>query len=79
MSELSLRREIAAVCRRIYDHGFVAATDGNVTARLDSRRILATPSGVSTTSDVLRGALICGRPTPGRRSAPPVRRIRRRS
>jgi ribulose-5-phosphate 4-epimerase/fuculose-1-phosphate aldolase len=26
MSEASLRREIAAVCRRIYQKGFVAAT-----------------------------------------------------
>jgi L-fuculose-phosphate aldolase len=57
MSELSLRREIAAVCRRIYDKGFVAATDGNVTARLDSKRILATPSGVSK-GDVTPDSLI---------------------
>jgi len=47
MSERKLRREIAGVCRRIYEKGFVAAKDGNVTARLDPGRILATPRGVS--------------------------------
>ncbi|HUW59336.1 MAG TPA: class II aldolase/adducin family protein [Planctomycetota bacterium] len=46
-SEEELRKEIAAVCRRIYAKGFVAANDGNVSARLDAGRILMTPSGMS--------------------------------
>lgn len=43
----ALRREIIQVCRLMYDHGLVAATDGNVTARLDDTYVLATPSGIS--------------------------------
>ena len=39
--------EIVAVCRMMYDKGYLAATDGNVSARLDAQRLLVTPSGVS--------------------------------
>ena len=46
-SELSMRKEIAAVCRRVYDKGLVAASDGNVSVRLDDNRYLVTPSGMS--------------------------------
>ena len=45
--EEQLREEIIRVCRLVYDKGFVAATDGNVSARLDDGHILATPSGFS--------------------------------
>lgn len=45
--EERLREDIIRVCRLIYNKGFVAATDGNVSARLDERYILATPSGFS--------------------------------
>ncbi len=43
----ALREEVIQVCRLMYDHGMVAATDGNVTARIDDRCVLATPSGIS--------------------------------
>lgn len=42
-----MRRDIIQVCRLLHQKGFVAATDGNVTARLDPHYIIATPSGVS--------------------------------
>ncbi|MBI5533569.1 MAG: class II aldolase/adducin family protein [Deltaproteobacteria bacterium] len=45
-SEAQLRRDIVDVCKRIYEHGWFAATDGNVSIRLDDGRILATPTGV---------------------------------
>ena len=45
--EARLRDEIIRVCRLVYAKGFVAATDGNVSARLDADHILATPSGFS--------------------------------
>jgi len=45
-SEQQLRRDIVDVCRRIYEHGWFAATDGNVSIRLGDGRILATPTGV---------------------------------
>lgn len=38
---------IVAVCRKLAASGFVAATDGNVSARVDSRTILITRSGLS--------------------------------
>ena len=45
-TEQRLRREIVRVGKLLYDRGLVVATDGNVSARLDSHRILATPSGL---------------------------------
>ena len=43
----ALRREICEVGRRIYQRGYVAANDGNISIRLDADRILCTPTGVS--------------------------------
>ncbi|HZL84042.1 MAG TPA: class II aldolase/adducin family protein [Candidatus Krumholzibacteria bacterium] len=42
-----IRHEILHVCRRLYDRGLVAGTDGNVSVRLGPDRILATPTGMS--------------------------------
>ncbi|MEC8932291.1 MAG: class II aldolase/adducin family protein [Candidatus Latescibacterota bacterium] len=41
------RREICEAGRRIYQRAFVAANDGNISARLSEDRILCTPTGVS--------------------------------
>jgi L-fuculose-phosphate aldolase len=41
-----LRKEITRVGRLMYEKGFIAASDGNISARLDDRRILITPSGL---------------------------------
>jgi L-fuculose-phosphate aldolase len=41
-----LRQEIVQVGRLMYEKGFIAASDGNVSARLDERRLLITPSGL---------------------------------
>jgi len=38
------RKEIVRICRRLESLGFVPATDGNVSARLDGKSILITPS-----------------------------------
>ena len=46
-SAFALRKEICEVGRRIYQRGFVAANDGNISARLGPDRILCTPTGVS--------------------------------
>ncbi len=40
-----LKEVLLKVCRRLADRGFVAATDGNVSARLANGTILVTPSG----------------------------------
>ena len=43
----ALRREIVAVCRRLYERGLIAGPDGNVSARIAPDRILVTPAGMS--------------------------------
>ena len=45
--ERDLREEICEVGRRVYNLGFVAGNDGNISARLGCDRILCTPTGVS--------------------------------
>ncbi len=47
MTEYELRQEIVRVGRLMWDRGYVASTDGNISARLGSDRLLVTPSGVS--------------------------------
>lgn len=44
-TEREYRKEMIAVSRRLYEKGFVAAHDGNLTVKLDDNRFLATPSG----------------------------------
>jgi len=43
----TLRREIVEAGRRVYNRNFVASNDGNISARVDQRRVIITPSGVS--------------------------------
>ncbi|MGH7626845.1 MAG: class II aldolase/adducin family protein [Gemmatimonadaceae bacterium] len=43
----SVRREIVAVCRRLYEKGLIAGPDGNVSVRLGSGSILVTPAAMS--------------------------------
>jgi L-fuculose-phosphate aldolase len=45
--EEQIRADIVEAGRRMYARGFVASNDGNITARLDERRLLATPKSVS--------------------------------
>lgn len=67
-SEQQLREDIVKVGRLVFDKGWVAANDGNVSIRLDDGRILATPTGVSKgvlePQDLilcnLRGEKLCG-------------------
>ncbi len=46
-SAFAARREICEMGRRIYQLGFVAANDGNLSARIGGDRVLCTPTGVS--------------------------------
>src|SRR2546430_2649670 len=46
-SERELRQDIVEIGRLVYQKGWVAANDGNITIRLDDNRILATPTGIS--------------------------------
>jgi len=46
-SEHQLRKEICEAGRRLYQKGFIAAADGNISVRLDKKKILITPSGLN--------------------------------
>ena len=45
--EKLLRQQIVEIGRLVYQKGWVAANDGNISARLPDGRMLATPTGVS--------------------------------
>jgi L-fuculose-phosphate aldolase len=45
--EEQLRAEIVEAGRRMYERGFVASNDGNISARLDDARLMTTPKSVS--------------------------------
>ncbi len=45
MHETRKREELVRVCRHLQDRGLVAASDGNVSCRVGSDRMLITPSG----------------------------------
>lgn len=45
-TEQELREDIVRVGRMMFDKGWIAANDGNVTIRMDEDRILATPTGI---------------------------------
>jgi L-fuculose-phosphate aldolase len=46
-SEYEIRKQICELGRRMYEKGYVAANDGNITYRLGDGRYLCTPTGVS--------------------------------
>ncbi|MBI4886537.1 MAG: class II aldolase/adducin family protein [Acidobacteria bacterium] len=45
--EEQIRAEIVEAGRRLYARAYIASNDGNITARLDDRRLVATPKSVS--------------------------------
>ncbi len=46
-TETEIRAQVIQVCHMVWQRGFVAANDGNISARLDGERVLCTPSGYS--------------------------------
>ena len=50
-TEREYRDDIVEIGRLMFQKGWVAANDGNITIRLDAERILATPTGVSQGDD----------------------------
>src|SRR5260370_36836455 len=46
MNETELRAAIVEAGRRLYSRGYTASNDGNISARLDDRRLLMTPKSV---------------------------------
>ena len=43
----SLQKDLVEVGQRMYNRGYVASNDGNISARIDEERIVVTPTGVS--------------------------------
>ena len=43
----AVRRDICEVGRRTYQRGYVAANDGNISARIGKNSVLCTPTGIS--------------------------------
>ena len=46
-NEWALKKEIVEVGHKLWDKGFVAANDGNITIKLNDKEFLTTPTGVS--------------------------------
>ena len=71
-TEEQVRADIVEVGRRLWERGYVASNDGNISVRLDDRRIITTPKSVSKgfmTPDMmvvtdLRGAKVAGERDP---------------
>ncbi len=47
MNEKEIAEAIVDIGRRVWQRGYVASSDGNISARLDAGRIMITPTGVS--------------------------------
>ena len=47
VSEIELRNKLVTVARKVAQAGLVAGTWGNISARLDDKKVLITPSGIS--------------------------------
>jgi L-fuculose-phosphate aldolase len=70
-TEQEHRRDMCAVGRMMHERGYVAATDGNISVRLDPRHILTTPTGMCKgmlTPDDLVITDLEGKKTIGRRN-----------
>ena len=61
------RRDILRYGKMLHDRGFVAASDGNLSVRLDSGRLLVTPTGMS--KGMMRTSDLVTVDTEGRRVA----------
>jgi L-fuculose-phosphate aldolase len=69
-TEDELRREIVEIGRRVHQRGYVAGYDGNISARLDSHRILSTPTTICKGMMAADDLVVCdyeGRKISGRR------------
>jgi len=58
-TEQQHREDIVHVGRMMFDKGWVASNDGNITVRLDNGRILSTPAGVSKGSLKPADLIVC--------------------
>jgi len=71
-SEEQIRADIVECGRRLWHRGFVASNDGNISVRLDDRRLMTTPTAVSKgfmTPDMMVITDLEGRKISGDRNA----------
>ncbi len=47
LNELDLKKKIIEIGRRLWQRGYVASNDGNISVRLEDKTLLTTPTGVS--------------------------------
>jgi len=67
-----IRADICEVGRRLYQRGYVASNDGNISVRLDDDRLIATPTAVSKgymTPDMMVVTDLSGKKLAGDRNA----------
>ena len=72
MTEDQIRRDIVEVGRRLWEREYVASNDGNISVRLDDRRLITTPKNVSKgfmTTDMMVVVDLGGRKISGEREA----------
>jgi L-fuculose-phosphate aldolase len=70
-TEDRIRKDIVEVGRRLWERGYVASNDGNISVRLDERRLVTTPKNVSKgfmTPDMMVVTDLDGRKLAGERS-----------
>jgi L-fuculose-phosphate aldolase len=58
-TEHQQREDIVRVGRLMFDKGWIASNDGNISIRLDDRRMLATPAGINKGMLTCEDLLIC--------------------
>lgn len=43
---MQIKKKLVEICHKVHEKGFVSATDGNVSVRLDKNKILCTPTSI---------------------------------
>lgn len=69
---MQIKKQLVEICHKVHEKGFVAATDGNISVRLDKNKILCTPTAIPKeqvkTNDLivisLDGEIISGKRRP---------------
>jgi len=79
MSEREIRADIVDVCHKIYNNGWVAANDGNVSVLIEDDLAICTPTGISKgvmTPDMLIKVDINGKMIEGEKDLKPSSEIK---
>ena len=58
-TEQQHREDLVRVCRMVYEKGWVAMNDGNVSIKLDDNRVLCTPTAISKGMVELDDVILC--------------------